>query len=296
MTDTNPIIYDYQPPVSSLLTLGEEPARQREWPAYGKLGLRQEHIPQLIRMATDEGLFWANTESLEVWAPLHAWRALGQLQAVEAIEPLTALYRYINEGEDDWSSSELPTVYGMIGPPAIPTLAKWLNNHTYNQWVTANIAEALVKIGQRHPQTRAECALLITAKLEQFADNDPGLNGLLIGSLLDLKAVEAAPVIEAAYQADAVELPICGDWEDTQVELGLLKKRITPAPNYTELEMGPEKYARFMASMQGLEAQVRAKQELKQEQQHQAKTKAKARQKRKQAKKQRKQQRKKKKR
>jgi HEAT repeat protein len=36
----------------------------------------------------DEAPLWADQNSMEVWAPVHAWRALGQLRAEEAIKPL----------------------------------------------------------------------------------------------------------------------------------------------------------------------------------------------------------------
>src|SRR5438093_123369 len=76
---------DYKDPVARLLTLGD--ARPvKTWPNYLELGLSREHVPELIRMATDDELNWADSESLEVWAPIHAWRALGQLRAEEAAE------------------------------------------------------------------------------------------------------------------------------------------------------------------------------------------------------------------
>jgi hypothetical protein len=50
-----------------------------------------DQVPELIRMALDEDLHWADTESAEVWAPLHAWRTLAQLRAEAAVEPLIGL-------------------------------------------------------------------------------------------------------------------------------------------------------------------------------------------------------------
>jgi len=79
----------YQPPVDKLLTYGESNLMTPDkWPDYQELGIGPEHIPDLIQMATDEELNEADVESREVWAPTHAWRALGQLRAVEAVEPL----------------------------------------------------------------------------------------------------------------------------------------------------------------------------------------------------------------
>ena len=71
----------YAPPVDQLLTFGEEWSKPDDWPDYLALGLGSEHIPDLIRMATNEELEEADDGSAEVWAPIHARRALGQLQA-----------------------------------------------------------------------------------------------------------------------------------------------------------------------------------------------------------------------
>jgi hypothetical protein len=69
------IRFDYPEPVSQLLTLGEC-QRGPQWLDYLALGIGLEHVPDLIRMVQDEELNQAYSESLEVWAPVHAWRAL----------------------------------------------------------------------------------------------------------------------------------------------------------------------------------------------------------------------------
>src|SRR5579864_7878643 len=48
---------------------------------------------------------------------VHAWRALGQLRAVEAVEPLLELFDRLED--DDWVHEELPAVFGLIGPARI---------------------------------------------------------------------------------------------------------------------------------------------------------------------------------
>ena len=81
-------------------------------------------------MATDDELNWADSDSLEVWVSVHAWRALGQLKAEEAIEPL--IMNLFRMGDSDWVGEELPKVYGMIGPKAIPPLAKYLADDSHD--------------------------------------------------------------------------------------------------------------------------------------------------------------------
>ena len=77
---------NYTAPVNALLSYGDprKLIRQQgqEWPAYvSELSFDKTHIDELITMATDPDLNSADSESSEVWAPLHAWRTLGQLRA-----------------------------------------------------------------------------------------------------------------------------------------------------------------------------------------------------------------------
>lgn len=215
----------YSYPVSELLTFGD--CRNfRGWPNYLELGLGLEHVPELIEMATDEELNWADSEGLEIWGPVHAWRALGQLRAVAAIEPLLRLFHDVED--NDWACDELPEVYGMIGRAAIPALARYLADASRGLWRRVTAAFALERIAAGDTSARAECVAVLGRQLERFAKNDPELNGFLVNYLIDLRAVGAAPLMERAFAADRVDLSIAGDWEDVQVELGLKMARETP--------------------------------------------------------------------
>jgi hypothetical protein len=82
---------------------------------------------------------------------------------------------------------------------------------------------------KQHPETRSECIAVLMAQLQRFAKNDPDLNAYLVMFLaVDLKAVEAAPLIEQAYAVGRVNEDFIGDWEDAQVHLGLREKRDRP--------------------------------------------------------------------
>jgi hypothetical protein len=244
---------DYPPPVDKLLTLGDARGSRSHWPNYLAYGLGPEHIPDLIRMATDEELNTASSDSLEVWAPVHAWRALGQLRAEAAAEPLTGLLHRIDDDRDDYVGEELPEVYGLIGPAAIPVLAAYLADASHPLYACAAAAHSLGEIGANHPGSRADCVAALTAQLEHFDENDPTLNAFIISYLMDLKAVESAPVMERAFAAGQVELPVAGDWEDVQIDLGLRRTRETPKPNYAASMLGPELAAKFAALSERLQ-------------------------------------------
>ncbi len=220
----------YPEPVAHLLTLGASSRFGRDWPDYTAMGLDAGHVPDLIRMATDEALLTADWEGAEVWAPVHAWRALGQLKAEAAIEPLIGLFRRVDDEQDDSVGEDLPEAMGSIGPVAIPALEAYVQDATHGVWARIAASKSLAKIGQGHPGARDACVDALTGQLERFAENGDDLNAFLISWLLDLAAVESAPVMEQAFAADAVDLSVQGDWEEAQIELGLLDKRITSKP------------------------------------------------------------------
>lgn len=222
---------DYPHPVSKLLDLGEC-GRGTNWLDYLALSLGPEHVPDLIRMALDEDLHAAESDSDAVWAPVHAWRALAQLGAAEAVRPLTTLLRRIDEHDDDWVNEELPGVFSRIGPTAIPVLADYLQEDDYGLFARIAAADALAEISIRHPTARHEALDALTAALKHYDELDPGLNAFLIEALVDLDAVEAASLIEQAFDAGRVDPTVMGDWDDVQVELGLLDRptRVRPRP------------------------------------------------------------------
>ncbi|MEO8397176.1 MAG: hypothetical protein ABI700_29545, partial [Chloroflexota bacterium] len=211
----------YSSPVDLLLIYGD-PRKFREWPDYLALGFTEAHVPELISMALDPELNWADSESLEVWAPIHAWRALGQLRAQAAIEPLLTLFHMFEEDDgSDWTSDDLPDVYAMIGAAAIPALSAYLLDESHGDFPRENAARSLRLIAEGHPDFRSDCIAPIAAALEKFETNTPVLNSLLITALTDLKAEETLPLMERAFASENVEMFGFDDWDDVQVEFGL---------------------------------------------------------------------------
>jgi hypothetical protein len=83
---------DYTDPVRRLLSIGESPDNNpAQWLDYGaKFGLGSEHGAELIRLACDKALYGSDPAGTKVWAPIHAWRALGQLRVTASVPPLLA--------------------------------------------------------------------------------------------------------------------------------------------------------------------------------------------------------------
>jgi hypothetical protein len=231
MTETHP---DYAHPVAQLLTLGDVRGKPK-WADYVALGLTEADVLELCRMMLDKDLTWADSESDEVWSGIHAWRALAQLKAESALPALIELLGRVDEYNDDWTSQELPLVFAHIGPAALDPLRNFLADPGQGHWARVAAATALVNLAQHQPDLRPDSVAALSQQLENYAQQEAGFNGLLIGCLLDLNAVEAAPVMEQAFAANKVDLMLQGDWEEVQIQLGLLAERITPPPDYRAL-------------------------------------------------------------
>ena len=234
----------YAAPVDQLLTYGD-PSGETHWPDYLHLGLTSDHIPDLICMATDPEFDQADSESLQVWAPVHAWRALGQLRAEAAVNPLVKLFDRLDDDLDDWLINDLPEALSLIGAAAIPALAAYLEDITHDAQSHEAIIDTLKKLATKYPDQRARVVALLTQALEKFTDNDVFLNSTLIGALVDLRAIESATVIKAAFYADQVDPLYYGTWPDVKAELELDPLAEVPGPEpvnepYPPLYIEPE--------------------------------------------------------
>lgn len=226
--------YDYEPPVSYLLRYGDV-RDLAVWHSYSDRGIGPEHVADLIRMALDKRLHAAEGNSLESWAPIHAWRALGQMQAEEAARPLVGLFRLFDD-DYDWVAEELPEVIAMLGPSAIPTLEEFLRDPSNRTWPRTLAISSLEFIVDQYPERRDDVVSIVSRQLEEYRRNHPILNGSLLAALLRFKAVETLPVIERAFAANRIDKSIAGDLEDVEVEFGLRTERETPPRNHV-LEM-----------------------------------------------------------
>ncbi|WP_315790281.1 HEAT repeat domain-containing protein [Fischerella sp. JS2] len=214
----------YQAPIDELLTLGNCHTITNEYNYIAQLGLDTKHIPGLISMAVDQNLNGADSTSLEAWGSIHACRALGQLRAEAAIEPLMQLFHELEDSE--WVNEEMPKVYGMFGEVAIPRLQAYLADASHGIFPRITAIHSLEEICKQHPDTRQKCIAVLTQQLKSFAQNPHELNGFIVASLIELQAVESAAVIKSAFAAQSVPDEITGTWDDVCESLGVHSDKI----------------------------------------------------------------------
>jgi len=226
---------EYSEIVQQCFTRGEHD--WEEWDDYPSLGFTPAHVHELIHILNTTTQIWeqafeADTieENLTEWAPIHAWRALAQLGAVEALPAMLRLHE--TEGESDWVGEEIPVVLSRFGPSVLEELRAYLCNPKNETWTRVGVARAVGLISKDFSESRADCMDALSAGLELFEQNDETVNGFIISYLADMDAPETAPLVERAFGSERVDLSIMGDFEEFQIAVGLLKERLTPPPKY----------------------------------------------------------------
>ena len=195
------------PKIQALLTLGA-PDNRRHWPDYlDKYGFTLEDVPALLVLFADESINTMDSHRAEVWAPLYAWRILGQLASEEAIRPIVQSFDTLHK--DDSALSELPGVVGMIGPAAITELENYWRQPDKDEFSYVMAMDALCEIAKQHPTSREQ---IIKIYIDYM--NDPNtladtLNGLLMACLLDLRAIEAIDGIRRLFALNCVDISCC---------------------------------------------------------------------------------------
>ena len=75
----------------------------------------------------------------------------------------------------------------------------------------------------------------------------------MISYLTDLKAVESVPLVEQAFQSGNVDISVMGDFEDFQIELGLLEERLTPPLQYRWMKNTEREWEAYRESQRQFE-------------------------------------------
>ncbi len=212
--------------IAILFTLGKPDENHEDWQNYLQYGFEKSDEPALIKLLSDQSLAISTRENKAGWAPLHAWRTLGQLRSESAILPLLALFEELTE--DDWALNELPIVMGMIGQSALEPLAHYCSEKNYDEYARATAMEGLSEIAKQHPELRGEVLKRYRNYISQADTSAHVLNGLLVSYLLDMDAKELIDDIRELFNRQCVDITCAGDMEDVEMALGLRFERSTP--------------------------------------------------------------------
>lgn len=153
--------------------------------------------------------------------PVTAWRALADLKAGAAVQPLIDMLLELNDQYDDWTQEELPHVFGKIGESAIKPLTDLAEDVHSPEFMRCLAVTGLCCVATYHPETRERLVTLQIGMLDAARADDLQLNTTLMYDLVELQAVEAAESIERAFAGNLLDVGMLGDWEDVRRKLGV---------------------------------------------------------------------------
>ena len=203
------------------------------WLDYEKLlDLSTSDVPDIVDVLTNHELHIFESSDPRVWAPLHAWRALGLLRNADAIPALISCFDYMQD--DDWAIAELPKVFTMIGPSAIPPLKDYFCEDAEKHEFSLILAiDSLAAVALAYPEHRDQVVSIFTDYLKAPHKDFDSVNGSVIGQLIHLHGKEAINEIRYLFHLGCVDLSWVGDLEDVEIALGFKEERTTP-PTYLD--------------------------------------------------------------
>ncbi len=222
-------MYTDNPRIQQLMIIGQ-PDWSCEWPDYvAEYQLGARDVPDLVALFEVDPLEPDEDQAPEMWASLHAWRALGQIGDPAAIAPIISSFdtRY----DDDAALEELGKVMGMFGAQAIAPLTEYWQRPGKDEFAYVMAMDSLAEIAAQHADTRNQVLEVFTRYLAQPEQAFPMLNALLVAHLVELGAREYIDDIRRLFTLECVDLGCIGDIEDVEIALGLCQERSTPRPD-----------------------------------------------------------------
>jgi hypothetical protein len=207
-------------------------------PSYGDLDAKVENIPELISIASDLDLFNSKSEA-EYWAPVHAWRVLGEMRAKDAALPL--LERFDDYHECYWAGDELPDIVANIcGGYHINEISNHLFDASKGNASRIMAVSTIKILADLYEDKKGEYIDIIAHCLDESSQNSKSLNTVLILALVDLQAKSKIDNIRRAFQEGRIDSFFAGDIEDVEIDLGLREIRDTKPKHFLDFTPSDE--------------------------------------------------------
>ncbi len=195
----------YGKPLSSLLKLGHSAIDEIDY--IQRYGIGPQHREPLEQMLRDPIFMQVSSTDPEVFGPMHAWRALGQIGDQRSLPTLFAAA--LDPDAGDWDYEELPEIIGRFAAAALPSALKEhrvrLADPEADEASLWALHRILALIAKRDPVSRGAVIDCLRAVVTDPQMHLVTTRASAIASLVELRAVECLPCIEQAYADEMVD-------------------------------------------------------------------------------------------
>ncbi len=156
----------------------------------------------------------------DYFLPYYAPLMLAQFREKKAYpliyEIFSADAKTVDDAYGDFITEDLHRVLASVSGSDVSLINKLIEDEKVYEFVRGAGLDAWLCLFRAGMKTREEVISYFKTLFELPCGEEDFLRGALVGSCLDLKAVELLTEIERSYAENKVELMLMGDWDDFQ--------------------------------------------------------------------------------
>lgn len=202
-----------------MIDIAEEALEDTTTSLVRRLGLGADDVPQLRELVRA----WpelADADGALAWLGLLACRALAELGDPAAVTELLGVLDALDEMGDVTAAEELPHLARELGGAAFEPLLAYAGDASRRELSRIAAIEGLERLTAEDAHRERVIALLV-AIVRAASPETASLAGFAIGSLIELRAVEHAETMRAAFATGFVDEQISGGWDRVAWKLGI---------------------------------------------------------------------------
>lgn len=190
-----------------------------------------EHIKELVgrpdaieklREFLRSEYYWYEGEWGEWWILYHAFTILSATRDPEFLPDVLNALEMAYEAQYDWIQEIGSAALSHFGEPAVEPLMRYVSEHRDSHeededftYLRSIAVTALTRIGLRHPASREKIAGFVCSLLTDPNETDPAFLGFVTDDALILDRERGELAVKNAFDRDAVDEFISGDFKET---------------------------------------------------------------------------------
>lgn len=199
-----------------------------------ELGARPDAVEPLRAWLTDRNR-WHEAKDGGWWAFYHAFTILSLTRRAELLDDLLLGYRYANEVDFEWLVEISPAAFAQFGSAAVEPLIQFITaqrERTDEEWfvtsMRSTLVVALTRTALEVPDVQPRVAEFVISRFTDLAETDPSFLGLQSRHALVLDHDRAVEALRQAFEREAVDESIAGNYETTLKWYTTHEQRVDP--------------------------------------------------------------------
>jgi len=175
-----------------------------------------------LRTWMRDGTRWREARDGEWWALYHAFTILSLTRRADLLDDLLQGYRYASKEDFDWIAEISPAAFAQFGEAAVEPLIQFVmaerecaDEDSDVTFIRSMLMTALTRIALENPGVQSRVAEFVCSRFSDLEETDPSFLGLIIRHALLLDRERVLEPMRAAFERDAVDETIMGDYQET---------------------------------------------------------------------------------